>query len=70
MFDVLYECNKNYIDNQYYLLKSKNELKCKEEQIKELLDSLLKAVEKLYSEKTFNLNRRDHYLSSSNTFLS
>ena len=74
LFDEFYECDKNYIENQYYLLKSTNELKYKGDQTKkqsnELLDSLLKAVEKLYSEKTLNLNRRDHYLSSSNTFLS
>ena len=73
LFNELYECDKNYIDNQYYLLKSKNELKYEGMQIKkktkELLESISKAVENLYSEKTFDSNQRDNYLSSSNTFL-
>ena len=73
LFDEFYECDKNYIDNQYYLLKSKNELKYKGEQInkktEELLESISNAVEKLYSEKRFDSNQRDNYLSSSNTFL-
>ena len=73
LFGELYECDENYIDNQYYLLKSKNELKYKGEQInkktEELLESISNAVEKLYSEKSFDSNQRDNYLSSSNTFL-
>ena len=74
LFDEFYECDENYIDNQYYLLKSEDGLKNKTEQIKkktkELLESISNAVEKLYSEKRFDSNQRDNYLSSSNTFLS
>ena len=73
LFNELYECDKNYIDNQYYLMKSEDGLKYKTEQIKkktkELLESISNAVEKLYSEKRFDSNQRDNYLSSSNTFL-
>ena len=73
LFNELYECDKNYIDNQYFLLKSEHELKNKEEQIKEktkeLLESISNAVEQVYCEKHFDSSQRDNYLSSSNTFL-
>ena len=73
LFDEFYECDENYIDNQYYLLKSKNELKYKGEQInkktEELLESISNAIEQLYCEKRFDSSQRDNYLSSSNTFL-
>ena len=79
LFGELYEYDKNYKDNQYYLLKSKNELKyvgehiTEEEKIKifdekteELLKSISEAVEILVNEKDFDSTKRDHYLSSSN----
>ena len=83
LFKEFYECDENYIDDKLYLLKNKNELKYDGEQIQEkektkifhektneLLKSISKAVEILYTckDKTFDSNQRDHYLSSSNTF--
>ena len=79
LFGELYDYDKNYVDNQYYLLKSKNELKyvgehiTEEEKIKifddkteELLKSISETVEILVNEKDFDSTKRDHYLSSSN----
>ena len=79
LFGELYECDENYIDNQYYLLKSKTELKyvgehiTEEEKIKifdekteELLKLISETVEILVNEKYFDSTKRDHYLSSSN----
>ena len=80
LFDEFYECDENYMDSQLYLLKSKNELKFKGEQItgeeemkifdkksKELLESISEAVEILYNEKIFDSNKRNHFLTSSST---
>ena len=81
LLDEFYECDENYTDDISYLLKNKNELKYEGEQITEkekikifdkktdeLLNSISEAVDILYKEKTFDLKKRDHYLSSSNTF--
>ena len=75
----MYEYDKNYIENQFYLLKSKNELKYEGEQItekekmkifdektEELQKSISETVEMLVNEKDFDSTKRDHYLSSSN----
>ena len=81
LFDELYECDKNYIENQFYILKSTNELKFEDEQITEkekisvfdkkteqLLKSITGTVEILFNEKDFDSTKKDHYLSSSNAF--
>ena len=64
-----------------YLLKNKNELKYNGDQIPEqekmkmfnektieLLKSISEAVRTLYKERSFDSDKRDRYLSSSNTF--
>ena len=79
LFGELYEYDKNYIDNQFYSLKSKNELKyvgehiteeeknkIYDEKTEELLKSISETVEMLVNEKDFDSTKRDHYLSSSN----
>ena len=79
LFGELYEYDKNYKDNQFYLLKSKNDLMyvvdniTEEEKIEifdkkteELLKSFSETVEILVNEKDFDSTQRDHYLSSSN----
>ena len=80
LFGELYKCDKNFIDNQFYLLKSKNELKYEGEEIteeekmkifdnkiEELFKTIAEAVEILFNERDFDSNKRDHYLSSSNS---
>jgi len=73
----LYECDENYIDDELYLLRNKYELKYEQKTEKEkmkifntktneLLKLISTAVEKLYEERSFDLKKRDVYLSSSN----
>ena len=81
LLNELYECDENYCENKFYLLKNKNELKYAREQItdeektneyarktKELLKQISKAVEILFKEQTFDSDKRNWYLSPSNTF--
>jgi hypothetical protein len=80
LFKEFYEYDDNNIVDKLYLLKNKNELKYDGEQItekeklkiydkkaEELFISITEAVEILCKDKTFDLSKRDHYLSSSNT---
>ena len=71
----LYECDENYIDNhdQHYLLKSKNELKYTDEQIREedkmkIFDEKTKTLLGLITEaveKHYDSTERVRYLGSS-----
>jgi hypothetical protein len=79
LFKEFYEYDENNIVDKLYLLKNKKELKYEGEQItekeklkicdkkaEELLKSISEAVEILCKDKTFDLSKRDYYLSSSN----
>ena len=81
LLDELYECDENYIDGKLCILKNKNVLKYDKVQITqeekteifdkktdELLQLISTAVETLYVKQSFDLDKRDHYLSSSNNF--
>jgi hypothetical protein len=80
LFKEFYEYDENNIVDKLYLLKNRNELKYVGEQItdeeklkiydkkaEELFISISEAVEILCKDKTFDLSKRDHHLSSSNT---
>ncbi len=81
LLNELYECDENYCENKFFLLKNKNEFKYAREQItdeekaneyarktKELLKQISKAIEILFKEQTFDSDKRYWYLSPSNTF--
>ena len=81
LLDELYECDENYIDGKLCILKNKNVLKYDKVQITqeekteifdkktdELLQLISTAVEILYKKRSFDLDKRNHYLSSSNNF--
>ena len=73
LFDEIYSCDENYIDNPYYLLKSKNELKYEGEHITEedkikIFDEKTEKLLRLITEaleKHFDSTEMDQYLSSS-----
>jgi hypothetical protein len=80
LFKEFYEYDETNIVDKLYLLKNRNELKYEgeqktdEEKLKiyykkavELFISISKTVEILFKDKTFDLSKRYHYLSSSNT---
>ncbi len=74
LFNEFYEFDENDTVNKMCLLKS-NEIRQTAEEIeklkekkKELLEEISKVVKILFEHQIFDLNKRNHYISPSNTF--